>query len=86
VTKMVPGSITLNNVDDAQLVKIIETKGKASGAIGFNPQAIMSVPQPVQAGRAPSGIMAYSNVILTWNTMDAFNAVIDLLQQLAQKK
>jgi hypothetical protein len=71
----VPGSITLNNISDAQLIVILQAKEK-NPQLQFNPQ-IMTVGQ--RPGNPPSSF--YNNVTVSWPA-NSLPTIRDLMTQL----
>ena len=74
------GTITINAITDADLVKILQIKEKHERALQFNPQQLQPVSEP--RPNAPSGQVGYNNAILTWSTEDGLTAILEILHAL----
>jgi hypothetical protein len=74
------GSITLNGVNDKDLVKILEIKIKHEKSFQFNPQPMQVV------GTNQPNIMLYNNVIFSWQGDDGLEAVHSLISMLLKKE
>ena len=59
------GSVTLNDVTDEVLIKILETKAKHSGQLSFSPQQMQVVKQQQDQPQR------YNNVLISWGTAPA---------------
>ncbi|MGH9432637.1 MAG: hypothetical protein ACRD3T_13930 [Terriglobia bacterium] len=74
------GSITINGVDDKELVAILEIKVKHEQALDFNPQQL----QPVlnNQTRQPIQPQTYNNAVFTWKSEDGLQAVREIVSML----
>ncbi|QEE27281.1 hypothetical protein FTW19_04195 [Terriglobus albidus] len=80
---MTSGSVTLNGLDDKQLVVVLEAKIRNEGKLFFNPQHIQQLPaNPAR----PGGTMLNNNVIVSWQNEEGFKAGIEMQAQLAGHK
>jgi hypothetical protein len=73
----VTGSITLNGITDAQLIKILQVKEKNAN-FTFNPQQ-MQTGQINEGGQMKS---IYNNVVISWGAGEGLKTVRDLLNDL----
>jgi len=71
----ISGNVTLNGINDAELIKILEVKEK-NPQVTFNPQTMQAIQQP---GNPPR--QAYNNVQLGFGP-GGLSAVRDLLSTL----
>jgi hypothetical protein len=85
------GSLVLNAVTDAELVKILEVKIRHEDSLNFNPQVMQALPVPPQPGRPPQPpqpgeqVHAYNNVVLNWTTEKGLGAVQEIVHLLLKK-
>lgn len=82
---MATGSVTLNGLDDGDLVLLFEHKAKHEGVFTFNPQVMKSQQQPKVQGR-PETKTVYDNVTLAWAKPDGLKAVIELLERFHHRR
>jgi len=73
------GNLTLNGIDDRELVKILEIKIAHEKTLNFSPQAM----QPQVTPNKPP---YYNNVQLHWTTEDGLTAVHKIVEFLLNKK
>lgn len=74
------GSLSINGIEDRELIKILEVKSRTEGSFIFNPQALQA--QGAQGGRPAY----YNNVSLGWNTEAGLNAAHEILTFLLKKE
>lgn len=83
------GSVTINGITDADLIKILQVKERYEGSLLFNPQQMqvgLEQPRPGQPpSPQPQRSTGYNNVILLWNEEKGLNAVLEILQHLSQQ-
>ena len=80
---MATGTVTLNGISDASLIKILEIKSKHEKEMSFQPNALQTMMQPIQrAGVAALPIVPqmYSNAVLTWTGPNGLEGVIEILK------
>jgi len=77
---MFSGSVVINGVSDADLVKILDIKIKHETSVFFNPQQLQAISQ----GNPPR--QTYNNVILNWQNEDGMEAVHQIISTLLKKE
>ena len=76
------GSLTINGLEDADLVKLLEIKMRHEQALNYSPQQMQ--PQRVQT---PQGVREfYNNVVLSWNGEQGLAAVQEAIETLLRKE
>ena len=79
------GTVVVNGITDAELVKILEIKIRHEGHFIFNPQQLV----PVAPGRNPQGQAFgahYNNAFFTWTSEQGLVAVHEILGFLLKKE
>jgi len=76
------GTVVVNGITDAELVKILEIKIRHEGHFTFNPQQLQ--PVPAQGGRPATA--AYNNAYFTWSTEQGLAAVHEIVGYLLKKE
>jgi hypothetical protein len=80
---MKSGKLTLNGIDDKELVKILEVKMRHEGTLQF-PANEMQPGQIQRQGGGPTP--GYNNVNLSFNNEQGLEAVKEILHHLTEKK
>jgi hypothetical protein len=86
---MATGTITLNGINDATLIKILEIKTRHEKEMSFQPNALQTVTQPAQRAGMPAIPVVpqqYNNAILAWNGLSGLSGVIEILQHIHSHK
>ena len=82
---MVTGYLTMNGINDADLVKILEIKGaRGAQSLAFNPQPLQAIPPatPQQAAKPQT----YNNATLGWNDRAGLEGVMEILKHIHEKQ
>jgi hypothetical protein len=77
---MITGSITINNVNDVELRKVLEIKIKNEATLSFNPSHLQLAPK-----QKPDAQQEYNNMILGWKDRDGLKAVKEVLTELGNE-
>lgn len=72
------GSVTINGINDKELIIVLEVKERHEGKMGFNPQQMQAANT---AGNPLKQI--YNNVILTWQEHVGLDGVKEILHRLS---
>jgi hypothetical protein len=72
----VTGTLTLNGIDDAKLVTILQVKEQFPMLL-FAPQAMQPIPPP-----GPQAKQVYNNAQISWSQGDGLAAIKELLNRL----
>ena len=83
---MITGSITLNGVDDAALIAILQAKEKSPGLL-FNPQLLQPAPVQMRHPHQPAPpntpqSQRYNNAVLSWGDVSALKTVQEILHRI----
>lgn len=78
---MLEGRISLDRIDEAQLLAILDAKRK-SPTFQFFPEQLRPVVPYRPLGGAPTPPVVYSNAILSWRDRAGLSTVHDLLATL----
>jgi hypothetical protein len=73
------GSVTINGINDAELVTILEIKMRHEKSLNFNPQQL-------QPAAISPGVAGYNNAILHWNSEEGLEAVRQIILTLLKKE
>ena len=93
------GSLVLNGVSDAELVKILEVKMRHEKSLNFNPQVMqvayvpkhqhgqpVAVPRAGQPVQQPEQVQVYNNAVLQWSTESGLEAIQEIVHFLLKKE
>jgi len=80
---MKSGKLTINGIDDKELIKILEVKTRHEGALQFPANEMQPAQIPRQGGAPVPG---YNNVNLSFNNEAGLEAVKEILHILTEKK
>ena len=84
---MATGTITLNGINDAALIKILEIKTKYAGEMSFQPNVLQTAMHLNQARQqVPMVPQEYNNAILSWGGPSGLAAVIEILKHIHEHK
>jgi len=97
---MISGTVTVNGINDKELVKILEIKVRHGQSLIFNPQQLQPAQarqaatvtqglagQPLpQAQQPPPQPQQYNNAIFVWNDWDGLEAVQEIVSMFLEKE
>jgi hypothetical protein len=77
------GSVTVNGINDRELVRILEIKVRHEQSLTFNPQQLQPIAgqqgQPIQPQH-------YNNAIFTWKNEDGLEGLREIVVMLLKKE
>ncbi len=77
---MITGSITLDGLDDRDLIVIMEVKQRHEGKLTFRPEQMQTVSQV----NPPKSI--YNKAILFWNDNSSMDGIKEILNRLSGER
>ena len=77
------GSLTLNGLSDADLVKLLDIKIRHEKSLNFNPQQMQLAYVQTQRGQQEQ---VYNNAVLTWSNEQGLEAVQEIVRTLLKKE
>jgi hypothetical protein len=80
---MLTGTLTLNGIDDAQLIIVLQVKEQFP-FLQFNPQGMQPAPRPGPPNQRAK--CHYNNVAVSWGQDDGLTAIKELLTRLTPVK
>jgi len=87
---MLTGTLSINRIDDSQLVKLLKVKIEHEGSLVFNPNQLQIAPpsqQPQRPGMPPlppQKEQLYNNAVIQWHNEAGLKAVKQLLHELTE--
>ena len=85
---MLSGNITINGIDDKELITLLKVKLQHEQSLVFNPGVLQQASRPQHPGQPaarPNDQQSYNNAQLSWNSETGLKAVKQLLHELTEK-